>query len=409
MLLAMANPPDILQSDLLLQRVPDLKVLIESNSHVAIQRGGVEFRTGSHGLAVLAAFGQPCTCREVIQNLGSTTVGLVDCQDLVSTIRCLYDAGVLVSIESEELRAEIPLDYDGAEIHISMLNDQLRTSGFLAAIRQTVTPQDVVLEIGTGTGVLAVGAAQAGARHVYAVEAGGARILAEALVAGSGIADRITVIPGWSTRISLPERASVFVSEVIGNEPLEENILEITLDARARLMQPGARQIPASIEIWLWPVCMPPSEQNRRQFSPELTQEWSSLYGIDFSPLVKSLPPRAARFYTSPHYTSTWPALCEPVRVFQVDLSTFTSAIISVVAEIVVRQSGAINGLMTFFKSELSPGNILSTHPDEADPDNHWLNRVQILPLPLAVQEGDRLRVSYDYQNGASAASVTIC
>jgi predicted RNA methylase len=54
-----------------------------------------------------------------------------------------------------------------------MLRDQRRTKSFLEAVRNVVSPGDVVIDIGTGTGILAAAAAQAGARHVYAVEIGG--------------------------------------------------------------------------------------------------------------------------------------------------------------------------------------------------------------------------------------------
>ena len=41
-----------------------------------------------------------------------------------------------------------------------MLDDRRRTEGFLAAIRQVVRPGDVVVDIGTGTTVLATAAAR---------------------------------------------------------------------------------------------------------------------------------------------------------------------------------------------------------------------------------------------------------
>jgi predicted RNA methylase len=52
-----------------------------------------------------------------------------------------------------------------------MLEDRVRTSRFIDANRRTVQPDDVVVDLGTGSGVLAVAAAQAGAKHVYAIEA----------------------------------------------------------------------------------------------------------------------------------------------------------------------------------------------------------------------------------------------
>ena len=51
-----------------------------------------------------------------------------------------------------------------------MLVDKVRTSSFLRAVMETVHPGDVVVDIGSGTGVLSLFAAMAGASHVYAIE-----------------------------------------------------------------------------------------------------------------------------------------------------------------------------------------------------------------------------------------------
>src|SRR5439155_20231788 len=82
--------------------------------------------------------------------------------------------------------------------HARMLHDDRRTGDYLAALGQAVRPGDVVLDIGTGSGVLAVAAARAGARHVYAVEASDISEVAERVFAANGMEDRVTLIPGWS-------------------------------------------------------------------------------------------------------------------------------------------------------------------------------------------------------------------
>jgi len=51
-----------------------------------------------------------------------------------------------------------------------MLNDRQRTRSYQQAIREIVTPDDIVVDIGTGTGVPAATAAMAGTKDVYAIE-----------------------------------------------------------------------------------------------------------------------------------------------------------------------------------------------------------------------------------------------
>jgi predicted RNA methylase len=69
----------------------------------------------------------------------------------------------------------LPLPVEAVQLHLAMLDDRNRTAAYLEAIRDGVREGDVVVDIGTGTGVLAAAAAQAGARRVYAIEVGDIR------------------------------------------------------------------------------------------------------------------------------------------------------------------------------------------------------------------------------------------
>ena len=168
-----------------------------------------------------------------------------------------------------------------------MLHDDRRTGDYVAALAQAVRPGDVVLDIGTGSGVLAIAAARAGARHVYAVEASDIAAVAERVFAVNDVADRITLVAGWSRQIELPEPADLLVSEVIGNEPFEEEILETTLDARRRLLKPGARLIPNTLTLFARPLCLPRPRRRQRALGRSAVERWRGLYGIDFEPLAR--------------------------------------------------------------------------------------------------------------------------
>lgn len=272
-----------------------------------------------------------------------------------------------------------------------MLNDRRRTESFLAAVRQVVRPGDVVVDIGTGTGVLAIAAAQAGAARVYAVEATGIGKLAEANFRANGLQDRITLVPGWSMHVTLPERADVLVSEIIGNDPFGEQVIEVTTDARTRLLKPGARMVPSRINVFGLPMAVPDRTIRRHLFTPEVLDTWRSWYGIDFGALAGSNP-SSFSFFVDPKRLRGC-ALTDPVLVAAVDLDTAGSSTVAVDRIFAAPSSRRLNGVLIYFELELVPGVRLSAHPDQVERTCHW-----VLPDPLVLEQGASYRLTYRHR-----------
>ena len=99
-----------------------------------------------------------------------------------------------------------------------MLEDEVRMDAYHDAILGNADnfKDKVVLDVGCGTGVLALFAAKAGARKVYAVEATRAADFARILVKGNKVEDVITVIQSTVEEVELPEKVDVIVSEFLG-------------------------------------------------------------------------------------------------------------------------------------------------------------------------------------------------
>src|SRR5579885_3123858 len=93
--------------------------------------------------------------------------------------------------------------------HLTMVADAGRTGTYLEALRRTVRPGVVVVDLGAGTGVFAMLACRFGARKVYAIEPDEIIEVGRALAAANGFADRIEFIPHPSTEVTLPEQADV--------------------------------------------------------------------------------------------------------------------------------------------------------------------------------------------------------
>ena len=393
----------------ILRRIPNLRLSIDSSNQLEIYWGGKVLKCGTHGLAVLDAFYQPIAFSEALKKLENQVKGAQDWMGLVSAITGLYEVGILRN--EDQGRAELnlkPSGYDSAPIHVAMLNDRERTMKFLAGIREIVHLGDIVLDIGTGTGVLSIAAAQAGAQHVYAIEASGIGKLAKEIVKANGFEKRITLIEGWSTQINLPEPADVLISEMIGNEPLAENVLEITTDAIKRLLKPNARLIPRKIKIFGLPVTIPRTELMRRTFVAENLENWHSWYGIDFSPLGEIAKYSPHSFAINPFIAREWKTLSAPVLLAEIDLRSIENIVIDSKREAVAGTSGKIDGLLEYFELELSPTTWLSTHPFQTEENNHWRNPVWVFLDPLDLDEGDHFEVSYRYRMAEDRTHVSI-
>src|SRR5438094_143041 len=99
--------------------------------------------------------------------------------------------------------------------------DGNRVSAFRHAIEEVVTPGDVVLDLGSGTGILGLMACRAGAKRVYAVDEGPIVGLAREVAKANGFQDRITHIKGLSTRVALPEKVDIVLADQVGRFGLE--------------------------------------------------------------------------------------------------------------------------------------------------------------------------------------------
>ena len=121
-----------------------------------------------------------------------------------------------------------------------MLADAPRMEAYAAALRQAVTPDSVVMDLGCGPGVFALLACKLGARRVYAVEPDNVVGLAREAAAANGFADRIEFFDKLSTEIALPEPATIIISDLRGVLPLFQQHIPSIIDARETIT--GARR-----------------------------------------------------------------------------------------------------------------------------------------------------------------------
>ena len=148
-------------------------------------------------------------------------------------------------LASEVLSADVP------EWHFRLIRDRVRNAAYDAALRRAIRPGTRVLDIGSGTGLLAMMAARAGAAEVVTCEM--VPVVAEKaaqIVASNGYAGHVRVIGKHSKKLDveadLGGRADILVSEIVSDDLLEEDVLGAHEHAVRDLLRPGARVIPSS-------------------------------------------------------------------------------------------------------------------------------------------------------------------
>ena len=380
-------------SKTLLQLAPNVRTRFDAAGHVLVDApDGTILDIGPRGYSILSLFSRPLALGDAIEQLEGGDRSPTDFVPTLSVINMLIEEGALIRPGAPGGRSS---GWADPVEHARMLHDDRRTSDYVAALSQAVRPGDVVLDIGTGSGVLAIAAARAGAKQVYAVEASDIAEAAERVFALNDMGDRITLVAAWSREIELPEPADLLVSEVIGNEPFEEEILETTLDARRRLLKPGARLIPNALTLFARPLLLPETEARQRALGRSAVERWRGLYGIDFEPLVDAAAPGPVNSPTEAEVAATWPPVGPPIVLAVLDLTAFGAATVCASADLTLDPPGAVNAVAVTFRADLY-GAVAHTLDPWTWPTSSWATSVWVLPDPLHVGPDAALRVHYN-------------
>lgn len=263
--------------------------------------------------------------------------------------------------------------------HGAMLADKVRMSSYQKAVHETVKAGDIVCDIGTGSGILAFFALQAGARRVYAIEQNDIIEEAEKLAQLNGLGKRIIFIKGRSDKIELPEKVDVIMSELIGYFGLEENLNRFQIDSRDRFLKPGGKLLPQWLELYLAPAQF-------NEFWDDKIGLWNkNFYGLDFSPVKESAA--GERYLVD--CTDKIAFMANPALLSRLDFYKISSIPLVCNAEFTVNKDGEVHGLLGYFKTGLSGNVILSTSFD--DRLTHWRRSFFPFPDTFQVKKEDKI------------------
>ncbi|HEX8556983.1 MAG TPA: 50S ribosomal protein L11 methyltransferase [Pyrinomonadaceae bacterium] len=320
---------------------------------------------------------------DLVARLVSMGEAHLDDKQFASALDCFESA---LYIDPDSRRAQLGRSRAMCTIiprwHFEMLNDERRNEAFERALSKVVTPDSVVLDIGSGTGLLAMMAARAGAGATVSCEmVAPLADLAREVVARNGLAGKIQIMSKKSTDLAvgrdMPRRANLLVTETVDCGLLGEGIVPSINHARADLLTEDAVIIPRAAAVYAVLV------ESRR------------LRGLNCVGRCAGFDLGLMRRYAAPHYFPVrlaafdYEALTEPFEVFRFDfrggLIRPSSRTISVPAA----RAGACHAVVFWFDMQLDEDISISNEPGST---THWEQAIQCLEHEVAVGAGDVLQ-----------------
>lgn len=282
-------------------------------------------------------------------------------------------------------------NFSGLSEHEEMLNDAVRVNTYHRGIQRCVNPGDVVLDLGTGSGLLALMASRAGAAKVYAVDHSDFIEVARDIARHNNITN-IEFVQSNSREFTPAEPIDVLLHEQMGDELFNENMLENLLDLRSRVLRPGGRILPARFRFFVEPVTFHEPMRVRRFWNIELPD------GIDLSSSERS----ASRF-DSGRMEQLWvrpgsvaATLNTPEPVLEFDLHTLDGVDSLAVDHVVKREATAdviVDGFCVWFEAIFDDETTLTTSP--LAPITSWGNRLFRFDTEVAAGETMRCHVHF--------------
>lgn len=267
-----------------------------------------------------------------------------------------------------------------------MIADRWRTESFARAIAESVKKTDVVLDLGTGTGVLAMLAAKAGAKRVYAIDQAEIAQTAANLVKANGLGDRVKVFRGPMGELQLDEKVDLIISEWLGHVAFVEAMIEDVIRARDAHLAPKGRMLPSKVEAKIAPVDDPVL------YSHDGPGYWREpVHGLDFSSLedIEMRQGRSSQIRVEPGALLAEGRVMSAIDMNKAKVDAWWKRGL---LEFEIKRDGVLNGFVGWFEAQLSPNELLNTGP--LFPETHWSQSYMAFP-PRRVKKGQKLTVEY--------------
>ncbi|XP_046852864.1 protein arginine N-methyltransferase 1-like [Xenia sp. Carnegie-2017] len=282
--------------------------------------------------------------------------------------------------------------YENLDVHRLMLKDRPRTESYRQAIFENAKlfRDKLVMDVGCGTGILSLFAAEVGAAKVYAIEASRTALIARNVVRQNNLQHIIEVFSCPVEDFMLPnsQKVDVIISEWMGFYLLHESMLDSVILARNKFLKETGTIFPCTASIYACPSSL-------SDFYDEEVNFWDSVYGYDFSSVKMEVLQNKRQSPQIITVNST-DLVSNPCLIKQFDLMKVT---LESLKEFECRffvaslKDSICRGIILwfdceFFSSTACEGNIvLSTSPQSQQ--THWKQTAILLPTEISLENGD--------------------
>jgi len=276
------------------------------------------------------------------------------------------------------------MSYESPVEQRSMVLDDYRNGFYRRALEQVIGPESVVMDLGSGLGILGFIAASLGAKKVLLVESVTNQEAARQIAAENGLEDKVEFITIAAEKLYSDVKVDVITSVFTGNFLLEEDLLPLLFLARDRFLKPGGSLIPDRASMVVAPISM-------SSFYDSHINSW-----VDGSQGIKHgsmLPFAQNSLYFESFNDANFTLLAEPRKIRSLDFHTATTADCHEQVSFHIRNEAQIDGFLCWFDARLG-GAWLSTSPNA--PKTHWsqvympVNRMKLVAQETVSIEIDR-------------------
>ncbi|XP_030394373.1 protein arginine N-methyltransferase 8 isoform X2 [Gopherus flavomarginatus] len=254
-------------------------------------------------------------------------------------------------------------------IHEEMLKDEVRTLTYRNSMyhNKHVFKDKIVLDVGSGTGILSMFAAKAGAKKVYGIECSSISDYSEKIIKANHLDNIITIFKGKVEEVELPEdKVDIIISEWMGYCLFYESMLNTVIFARDKWLKPGGLMFPDRAALYVVAI----EDRQYKDFK---------IHSIYLCAVLTSGE-------NSFHLLS---GLTQEVDIYTVKTEelAFTSAFC-----LQIQRNDYIHALVTYFNIEFTKCHKkmgFSTAPDA--PYTHWKQTVFYLEDYLTVRRGEEI------------------